>query len=173
MDALTVVGSILAGVVLLGAAVKSLPSVWAFTKATAKAPVILERMYAEFAPNGGGSLRDAIDRLTADLSGVLDWQSSHAEDDIRQLAELASHDVEMSEYLHKRMHELLNAMVPVVGWAPLHDKRLERIEKLLQISAEADEVVAADLAEAKATVQGVADDLAHEREGILHSPEAE
>jgi hypothetical protein len=168
---LGVVGGILGGIILLAGAIKALPTVWEFVKALARVPLTVERMHAEFSPNGGGSLRDAIDRVNADLSSVIEWQATHTEDDNQRLAALTEHDIEMSEYLHRRMHDVLGAITPIIGWAPIHDERLRAIEQQLRISAEADEIVAADLIEAQAAVQGVADDLAAERDGILHPPD--
>ena len=168
---LGILGAILGGIILLAGAIKALPTVWSFVKAVGRAPIVLERIHEEFSPNGGGSMRDAIDRQGDALAGVLEWQAEHAADDVARLADLAQHDAEMTEYLHRRVHDLLNALTPVVSWAPLHDRRLARIEEALRLSAEASEVVAADLVEAKAVVEGVAEDLAHERD-VLHPPDS-
>jgi len=70
-------GVVLASIALLGAAVTALPPIWrlfckivgglwVFLRTAAKAPIVLDRMYTEFAPNHGGSMRDAIDGLTVD-----------------------------------------------------------------------------------------------------------
>lgn len=60
---MTALFAVLGGVILLAGAIKALPVVWSFVKAAAKAPVLIERVVAEFQPNGGGSMRDAVNRI--------------------------------------------------------------------------------------------------------------
>lgn len=64
----TLIGSVLGGVVLFGAAVRAWPAVWSFVKAAAKAPVVLEQILHEFAPNSGNSMRDKINDLAVDAA---------------------------------------------------------------------------------------------------------
>lgn len=70
----TVLAGILGCTILLGGAVKALSPVWVFTKACLTFPITIERMYKEFRPNGGGSMRDAIDVLTTDSLKL--WNSN-------------------------------------------------------------------------------------------------
>lgn len=84
----TLAATVLGGVILLGAALKALPPVWSFVKALAKMPLTLEAVFHEFSPNNGGSMRDAVDRLTTEsLRGKLETQllarkfDQHAIDD--------------------------------------------------------------------------------------------
>lgn len=57
------VAVILGATALLGAAVTALPPIWRFVKAAAKVPQVVEGILDEFTPNGGGTLRDGLDRL--------------------------------------------------------------------------------------------------------------
>jgi len=57
------VAAVLAGIILLGGAIKALPTIWSFIKAAAKVPIVVESVAAEFSPNGGSSLRDAVNRI--------------------------------------------------------------------------------------------------------------
>lgn len=156
--AATTIGAILGGIILLGGAVKAMPAVWSFVKAAAKGPTILERMYAEFSPNSGTSLRDAVNRLDDGQQAlhramvvIHEWQNAHEVEDTERLARLASEAADIAlklaaseEYLHVRMHDILNKITPVSAWGEINHSRLQRIEELLDVSREADAIVAAD-----------------------------
>lgn len=94
------VAGVLAGIVLLGAA---LPAAWRFLRAAAKVPVVLDRITAEFAADGNGSMRTAIDRLdhtTQDLS-----------EDLKRL--------------RATQHDLVNQITTAVGTAQVTAKIVE------------------------------------------------
>jgi hypothetical protein len=58
-------GAVIIGMVIVVLALAKLgdavPRAWGFVKATARVPLILESIFEEFTPNGGGSLRDKVD----------------------------------------------------------------------------------------------------------------
>lgn len=158
MELAAIIGGVLGGIILLGGAVKAAPAVWQFVKAAGRAPIVLERLYVEFSPNGGGTMRDAMDRLETsvarlearftDLDGsnvkILAWQDEHAEEDIQRLREVAEETARLAaaykqtdDYLHVRMHDLLNRITPLIGWASINDKRLQAIEGILHSRTEA------------------------------------
>lgn len=119
---MTTVGAILAGFVLLGAAVAAAPKVWAFVKAVGRSPIVLERMYAEFSPNGGGSLRDAVDRVEDKVHSILEWQDDHSADDTVQFTQVRENASATDAYVHQRMHDVLNELTKI-------NLRLHNMEK--------------------------------------------
>lgn len=110
MSPLGVVGTVLAGIILLGGAVKAWPAVWGFVKAVGRTPLLVERVYAEFTPNGGGSLRDAVDRLEDQQGQMLQWQADHVADDLRQFGSIREDAKTLDEYVHRRMHDILGEL---------------------------------------------------------------
>lgn len=94
------VAGIAAGIVLLGAA---LPAAWRFWRALSKVPKIVDGIAAEFASDGNGSMRTAIDQLditTTDLS-----------DDLKRL--------------RATQHDLVNKITVAVGTATTTAKVVE------------------------------------------------
>lgn len=132
MNTPELVGGGLAGIILLAAAIKALPVVWGFVKAVGRAPIVLERMYEEFSPNGGGSLRDSVDRIEAQQSQILEWQDSHLADDLKQFASVRAVTEALDAYTHKRNHDLIGKLAAVAGWGANHDRRLEQIVTALR-----------------------------------------
>lgn len=78
----TLAGGVCLGLAAAAAAIKALPTIWQFIKAIANAPFVIESVAKEFSPNGGGSLRDAIDRME-------DKFDAHVERDEKAFGELA------------------------------------------------------------------------------------
>lgn len=61
------------GVIIgLAAVYKALPSCWAFVKAAARVPLTIERVYAEFQPNGGHSMRDRLNAVESKVDAIGD-----------------------------------------------------------------------------------------------------
>ena len=112
---LPLVPSILAGVVLLAAAIAAVPTLWRALRAAARVPSILEGVAAEFSPNGGHSLRDSIDRL----SEAADRQASAFE------THMAT-DEQFVDYAHARFHKVMNDQQKI--WLLLTLPREERDE---------------------------------------------
>lgn len=92
-----ILGAVLAGVVLFGAALKALPSIWAFIKAAAKVPTVVESILYEFSPNGGGSMRDAVNKLVVD-----------------------------GDHLRESNHNMVNKMTAVSGFTDLLRQKIEQ-----------------------------------------------
>lgn len=78
---LAATGAILAGLVLAAAAIKALPTIWRFLVAAGQAPLVIQRVAQEFSPNGGGSMRDAFDRMEQRFE-------EHAEQDRKNFEEI-------------------------------------------------------------------------------------
>lgn len=88
---------------------------------------IADSVLAEFAPNGGSSMRDQVDAIVA-------WQDSHRAEEaarLSQLQQVASDLAETNTYAHQNVHQLRDTVTPFVGWMPVVDRRLEAIEATL------------------------------------------
>ena len=96
--------------------------------------VTLETALAELRPNGGGSLRDALDKLHQDVrenndAAVLAVKSAenaaHAAEGAVEASERAAAKVDAFErYQHDRNHDILNHMTVVSGFTRLLDEKV-------------------------------------------------
>lgn len=111
------VAAVLGLIVLTGAAIAALPMIWRGTKATgrflkaaAKVPATIEAVSKEFAPDGNGSMRTALNKqglVTEELRRV----TTELTDDLKKL-----------RHTH---HELVNEITKAVGTAQTTAKVVE------------------------------------------------
>lgn len=130
---MTVFFEVAAAIAAAGAIAVALPPLGRFLVAAAKVPVVLEKVAQEFSANGGGSMRDSIDRLELAAEKGKEWQIAHMLSDMKfeeyvkqQLVEVADtlvtatsergHLVEMTEKADLHLHEVADAVgVPSSG----------------------------------------------------------
>lgn len=108
MTAATAV-AVLGGIILIAAAIAALPTIWRFVVGVCRAPLMLQAVADEFSPNGGGSLRDAIDRTEKNVERLSSTFAAHV---VR--------DDKFEEYVHTRMHELVGELFVLKTLSELH-----------------------------------------------------
>lgn len=113
-------GLILGAIALTGAAVTALPPIWRFfvrvcgamwffLNAAVKAPLVIGRILEEFSPNGGGSMRDSIDKLNKTTTALLKDAAA----------------------LRMSNHELIQEITAVVGTAHVTARSVEKQAKFI------------------------------------------
>lgn len=63
MSAWGAAGVGIGALILIAGGIKALPTIWQFVVAAGQAPLVIQNVAKEFSPNGGGSMRDAINRI--------------------------------------------------------------------------------------------------------------
>lgn len=115
-----VVALILGSIITMGTLYKTVPPAWQFVKAAAKIPLFMEAVYAEFRPNGGGSMQDKITSIDEKCTKFS-----------KELAELTIEESETSKELKGEIATLKNDVERFMLKAEIRLARLEAdVEKL-------------------------------------------
>lgn len=128
------VAGVLVGLVLLGAA---LPAAWRFYVALSKVPRMIEGIHAEFAADGNGSMRTAIDRL--------DGTTLELADDLK--------------HLRATQHDLVNKITAAVGTATMTAKVVEQHAEAITDHTREDSTAFAAVVGTQAVILGRLDSI--------------